>query len=245
MAEIANVVRFIGDVHQSYDDYLPLLRGVKYSVQVGDLGLSYAHLRKQQKIDWRRHKAIAGNHDCYQEDSPEYHLRQPFMAGEGGILPLYDPTSPIPGRLVDLEGDEVAIFYVRGAWSIDQKYRTVGIDWWPQEELPQETLNYLHELYVAAKPKYMVSHEAPLSVIHNVTNPRMVAQYGFTEPIIRTRTNQALQRMLEAHRPRFWFFGHYHRPWTREIDGTTFVCLDTVHNDTHVRRAYFDLPLAD
>lgn len=35
-----------------------------------------------------------------------------------------------------------------------------------------------------------------------------------------------LQKMLEIHAPKVWVFGHYHKDWQSNIEGTKFVCLN-------------------
>ena len=46
-------IRFIGDVHQRYEGYFPLLWDVEYSIQVGDLGLDYTYLTRNLDVSRR------------------------------------------------------------------------------------------------------------------------------------------------------------------------------------------------
>ena len=60
---------------------------------------------------------MAGNHDNY-DTIPNY----PHYLGDCGFHTL--------------NGTE--FFYLRGAYSIDRDSRTIGVDWWAQEEIPIE-----------------------------------------------------------------------------------------------------------
>jgi hypothetical protein len=116
------------------------------------------------------------------------------------------------------------MFFVRGAFSIDQQYRTPHIDWWPQEELTLEQLQLAVQLYRDVKPELMVTHDCPLSITPRVGDPEVLRAFGFEqEP--RTRTQLALQEMLELRPPARWIFGHYHRHVTFEDQGVRFTCL--------------------
>jgi hypothetical protein len=75
--------------------------------------------------------------------------------------------------------------------------------------------------YKRAKPRYVLSHECPSSVILPAFGPA-----HFDGDLLRpSRTAYLLQKMLDAHRPDIWFFGHYHRWYDAVIQGTNFVCL--------------------
>ena len=41
-----------------------------------------------------------------------------------------------------------------------------------------------------------------------------------------TRTTQAMDIMLQNHKPKYWIFGHHHRPFEMNIDGCIYKCLD-------------------
>lgn len=219
-------LRFLGDVHQKYEWYLPLLRDVEHSIQIGDLGMDYKYL--QGKLDVSRHKFFGGNHECYDKNSEQYCLNHPNCLGDFGIHQIEDrPT----------------IFFIRGAWSIDHKWRQGGIptSWWPEEELSYGQLEEAIQLYKEVRPQIVVSHEAPISVVPFVTNPKFCEQFGYPAGTIRTRTNTALQAMLDFHKPTVWIFGHYHCSWRKQIDDTLFVCLDMLRGPfSNVEDSYLD-----
>lgn len=219
-------LRFIGDIHGQYASYFALTRDVDYSFQVGDVGYSYD--APASFLDPFRHVAIAGNHECYDELSPNYFKKQAFFLNNYG-LHQFDGFPPI--------------FYVRGAWSIDQERRRkeekkYGKKWWPTEELSFEDLADATELYASSKPSIVVTHECPLSIVKHVTRPEVTQMLGFAEGVIKTRTNVALEAMLAIHRPKLWIFGHYHASHVLKDGGTTFRCIDMIGGKS---KPYWDL----
>lgn len=214
-------IRVLGDVHGCVAHrgrgrcYLNLVGKAEYSVQLGDLSFTYTALTN---IDSTHHRVLAGNHEHY-EKMQDY----PHFLGDYG-------THSFP-----LAEGEFKFFFVRGGFSIDRAYRTLRIDWFPEEELnfleSQEAL----KAYQEEKPKIVMSHECPEEIIPFVTTNDW--------NILPSRTAKLLQAMYEFHRPDWWFFGHHHRnfrldyngrgvtPRGKEIDNglrkpTSFICLD-------------------
>lgn len=185
----------VGDVHSNVADYVRLVEDSECSVQLGDLGFDYSLL---ERLDPARHRFVPGNHD-------NYAALPPHALGDFGLwrIPGAEPE--------DLSGE---VFFVRGAVSIDRFSRTENLDWFAQEELSDEQFAEAIRLYAEVKPDFVISHDGPSSVTRYLTNYRSIS-----------RTNLALQRMLEIHRPKRWFFGHHHFTWGKEIEGTLFLCI--------------------
>jgi predicted phosphodiesterase len=193
-------VRIVGDVHggRNLQAYAELVKeaetkGMK-TLQIGDMAFSYDHF-EHFDLGPDDHVFIGGNHDNY-----DIYHDCPNALGDYG--------------LEELNGLE--FFFVRGAWSIDQFYRTPGVSWWPDEELSVERLREAHRLYVESRPRVMVTHDAPDSVI-KLLGPRSTNT---------TRTGSFLERMFQAHQPKIWIFGHWHVDCVEIVEGTKFVCLD-------------------
>jgi Calcineurin-like phosphoesterase len=213
------VIRFVGDIHSNSTQYHRLLIGCDASIQVGDMGAGFSSLKPGyppgQEIAFPRTGKdwfIRGNHDnpkaCYEN---EHYL------GDYGF-----DRKIIPGT---------TLFFMGGAWSIDKPMRIPGVDWWPEEELSPEALEQAVKLYSEARPEIVVTHEAPLSACEHMFKDIPIfggwgTTYGKETGALLTRTNQALQTMLDIHRPSLWVFGHYH--WSRRfvLDGTNFSCLN-------------------
>lgn len=136
----------------------------------------------------------------------------------------YGPYLPITGRPCPSLGNfhaDVHLFTVRGAKSIDHFHRTEGVDWFVNEELTYNEGLVAFDAYVDCKPNIVVSHDCPQSI--------KMLLFGYPD---KTDTNQLLEAMFEAHQPKLWVFGHYHRSVDVVINGTRFVCLNELETLT-------------
>ena len=105
-------------------------------------------------------------------------------------------------------------WYMSGANSTDRAQRIAGLDWWPDEVLSYEVLFVGGEHYLRCKPRVVFSHCAPHSIEKLMG---MDGRIGATQVLF--------DGLLEKHRPRYWLFGHYHRWFNEEINGTRFICV--------------------
>ena len=117
---------------------------------------------------------------------------------------------------------EAPIYFVRGGHSIDKEYRKLGLDWWPDEQLSYVKMIEALDAYVASKPQIVISHECPKRIIPEVST--LSSWKG--NPIPPSATALLLDKMFDVYKPKYWFFGHYHKSWQAIIEGTNFVCLD-------------------
>lgn len=187
-------ITVIGDAHGKYDRYVKMARKRDYTVQIGDLGFKYGCLNN---LDPDRHKVVGGNHDKY----PSL-VEWPHYLGDYGMASL----------------GGVDFFFYRGAYSIDRQYRTIGFDWWEEEQLKIEDFMKAREVYREAKPDVVLTHDCPESITPMLLPPG--AQ------IYQNTTSWALQELLNIHRPKMWIFGHYHVSKRIPLGETEFVCLD-------------------
>lgn len=222
---------FIGDVHGKIKKYRALIRAMpegQRSLQLGDMGLGFrgVHLFPGGSLLRGDHRFIRGNHD-----DPKACHRHPLYKGDWG----YDA--------------ERQLFYLGGAWSIDQNWRTEGLSWWRDEELSYAELDKAYQLYVQCRPRIVATHEAPCRAAWSMLTALMnqgqgphhehcptdqdvrlkgdeYAYYKAKLGCVNTRTSQALQRMFEEHQPEYWLFGHYHLDRTFTICRTQFSCLN-------------------
>jgi predicted phosphodiesterase len=195
------VITVIGDVHGKYKRYHEIIRETErhpYTVQLGDFGFDYKTLLN---VDHNKHKIVGGNHDHYNRiiDIPHY-------LGDFGYSCL----------------NGVNFFYYRGAYSIDQKYRTVGIDWWSEEQVNVEGFMKARELYRETRPDIVITHDCPESVSPYLLDPG--------SQIFQSQTGYFLQEFFNIHQPKIWLFGHYHRSWKMNINGTDFQCLNELEH---------------
>lgn len=201
-----NTARIIGDVHGYQNRYISvsvLPPDVSKSVQVGDMGVGfgqgdYWHKTLEEHMDKNNGFFIRGNHD-----NPDVVKNMKNFINDGAV---HDN-----------------VMYVGGAWSIDQDYRTPGLTWWADEQLSQNQLDTLIDVYSVVKPRVMITHDCPTLAAYYmfVKEGQSLAQK--TQYL--TRTGEALQRMFEIHQPDFHFFGHWHITKQMDINGTHFHCL--------------------
>jgi hypothetical protein len=109
------------------------------------------------------------------------------------------------------------VFYIRGGFSIDWMWRQRGVSYWHEEEMDQRRLEECIEAYCILEPETVISHECPVYAA--------MAMYGHDNIMKPSRTSEAMNKMLIAHQPKFWYFAHHHRSWKREVCNTQFQCL--------------------
>lgn len=129
-----------------------------------------------------------GNHDNYDQYSP-------YDLGDYGV--------------------HRGIYYVRGAYSIDYFYRTVGVDFWVNEQLSYQEMSDAIQDYSSVKPDIMVTHDCPYRFAYDY--------FGYND---RTITRLGLNCMYEIHKPKLWIFGHHHKSIDVTINGVRFICLN-------------------
>lgn len=186
-------ITIIGDVHGKLSAYKKIIDGLTIndiSICVGDFGFEY-------EWDWfvknvtRNHYINPGNHDF-----------GPYLNDKTKSLGNYHFFN------------NLNLFTVRGAESIDKHLRTEGFDWFPNEELSYPEQLEAFDCYCKVKPKIVISHDCPQSVMEKL--------FGYSE---KSQTRTMLENMFQEHQPDLWVFGHHHKSKDVQINGTKFVCL--------------------
>jgi hypothetical protein len=190
------MITLIGDVHGKYEKYHRILSRKEensYTLQIGDFGFKYETLKN---VDSTKHLIIPGNHDNY-----DVCYNYSHFLGDYGYTSL----------------NRVEFFYYRGAYSIDKQYRTIGIDWWENEQVNIENFMKARELYSNIKPDIMISHDCPdfLASMYIGPNGRMFENL----------TTWALGELYKIHQPKLWIHGHWHFSKTTIYENTKFICL--------------------
>lgn len=191
------MITLIGDVHGKYKRYHEIIREKDrnpYTIQLGDFGFTYQTL---DNVEPNRHKILGGNHDNYDRI-----VGYPHYLGDYGFASL----------------NNISFFYYRGAYSIDRMYRTIGIDWWEQEQLKIEDFMKARDLYTEVKPDIVLTHDCPEEII-----PYLLP---IGSKVYQNTTSWALNELFNIHQPKIWRFGHYHLSWTMKVNGTEFKCLN-------------------
>ena len=194
-------VVLMGDIHGSagFGKFCEAVESSPHPViQIGDFGLGFrpgfdSSAKAFMEKNAPKARFIRGNHD-----NPAV-CRQTEGYIEDGTV-------------------EGGTMFIGGAWSMDWRMRTKGVDWWPGEEATQEEFDRMLAHYEEIRPKVMVTHDGPDSVFRRM--------FGYDE-ILDTRTGRMLGKFLSVHQPSLWVFGHHHRSvdFEDEMSGTRFRCL--------------------
>ena len=206
-------LRIIGDAHGKYGQYCEVAKGARHSLQLGDMGFDYVLLdtaRKHYSLSDDKHKFFGGNHDNY--DCYSNRKLVPFALGHWGSYKL----------------GGVKFFYIRGAFSIDKKWRQYSEpkSWWKEEQLTTEQANRCVYDYAQAKPDLVITHGCPTDIAEQIGNPGVLRDFGFDPDTFSTPTQKLLQTCLEIHQPEHWYFGHFHVDINLIHKGTKFHCLN-------------------
>lgn len=202
-------LRVIGDVHGHIAKYINIVQDAERdmidTLQIGDLGfrnsfLGVERFRESARLH-QHHYLIKGNHDLYDNKLP-WHL---------------DDYGCIPNRPDS--------FYLRGGFSIDWRQRVEGLDYFKHEEVSVEMGREAIEMYSKVKPEYMFSHECPRSIVNKFNNPGILKMFGYNPDTFTTRTSEILEEMFKIHKPKAWYFGHYHKNWSQNVNGCQFRCI--------------------
>ena len=186
------MIHFVGDVHGLFIEYQELLEHLPASdpvFQLGDMGIGFGRDHLFPAMPQRFF--IRGNHD-----NPKKCKMTPGCLDDFGYL------------------EDLGLFFISGAYSVDHVYRTEGQNWWPDEELSREQFGKAIDLYERVKPRIVISHDCPYEVLESIAG----------QPF-RTTTTSALSMMFAAHEPELWVFGHHHKTIQFKMDNTVFQAL--------------------
>jgi len=193
-------LRLIGDLHgdhRAINQILQSCHRYDLTIQIGDYGAGFGAEAYLTLIGEDKFRVLHGNHD-----NPSILARYPHDLGRFGVFEIGDKK----------------IFYVAGAWSIDQAYRTPGLSWWAEEELSfteaEECLNLWES--VCKDIDLVISHDGPPNFTQHIKN---------VYPI-ETHTGRLLWEMYKIHQPPLWRIGHWHKSFEKKIGNTIFKCLD-------------------
>lgn len=162
-----------------------------------------------------------GNH----EEFPELFRR--WRAAGGALRPL--EVSPscfwMPRGSSLLLNDGRRVCFMGGARSVDRPLRTKGVDWFPEELLPWETLDHL-----PGRADIVISHTSPRTFgVSKAESVTMGAGWGRTVAagldFTPDTSQDVLDEVLRRLRPTRWYFGHYHWERRGEAAGCSWRCL--------------------
>ena len=192
-----NSITLVGDIHGKYKRMHEIIREKnkhEYIVALGDVGFDFSTL---DNVDPDKFKIVGGNHDNYDKI-----INIPHYLGDYGYTTL----------------NRISFYFYRGAYSIDRQYRTIGIDWWEDEQNNIETFMKARELYREIKPDIFLAHDCPDFMV-----PEYIGPYAKRYENI---TGWALGELYKIHQPKLFIHGHYHVSKNTQYGDTKFVCLN-------------------
>jgi predicted phosphodiesterase len=192
-----NSITILGDCHGKYKRMHEIIREkdrYEHIVQIGDLGFDFSTL---DNVNPDKFKIVSGNHD-----NMDKIINIPHYLGDYGYTTL----------------NGISFYFYRGAYSIDRQYRTIGIDYWNNEENNIETFMKARELYREIKPDIFLAHDCPDFMVPYYIGPHAKRYENIT--------GWALGELYKIHQPKLFIHGHYHVSKTTQYGDTTFVCLN-------------------
>jgi len=198
----------LGDVHAEFFTLLQAMKANKNTnafIQCGDFGAFWDGKNPgfTGKLDRPVH-FIPGNHDNYN-----------FFDNEQNYKDWPKNLFYVPRNT---HWENPSINFLGGAESIDKINRIPNVNFWDREIPSYKEFNDFLELPAADT---WVTHTAPLSVVATI------GFYKSKDPV-----SHALQNIWEQtdHKPKLWFFGHFHGFLDKIINGTRFICLPCTHD---------------
>ena len=194
----------IGDGHSKKKEYLKLLSTLppnEQTIMLGDWGFYREHTWFLKKINCSQHKILFGNHDDTAFVDKKHSMGHFF----------FDP--------------KFSLFGIRGAFTVDNHVRPYHIERCPDEELGYYQWIECINQYEAAKPRIVISHTLPESILEKLF-PEIKEKSKKRQENHAFITEKGLQSLLDIHKPEIWIFGHFHKHKDEVIDGTRFICLE-------------------
>lgn len=196
----------ISDVHGDKELLTHLINNSKTNeiILLGDIGFGFGiDMEVFTQFGDRKFIIIQGNHD-------------------NGDLMKYMPNIVTYNTNYGFHYDhDQKILYIPGALSYDKSQRTIGIDWWENEEMRYEQLMNLLDFFYLNKQeiKTIISHDTPESIY-----------LKFFDSTTRSRTNQCLDLLFDniigEDLSINWYHGHLHIPYNYRYNNFNIIGLD-------------------
>ena len=168
------------------DDVNPRKKWNQYGIKNGDCKIYFCDGNHEDHWDLKKY-----------EKQTEL-MPNVFYMPRGSILTLPDSRN---------------VLFMGGATSIDKNVRTIGIDWFPEEEISQKNIFNLPE----CKVDIVISHTCPTKIR---------GHHEFSMFKEKESSGDALDFILEKYHPLLWFFGHFHFFQVGYIEGVKWRCLN-------------------
>lgn len=175
--------------------------GIGKIIQCGDFGVWPGKEGKEYLLILSRHLVkrgislyfVPGNHEDYNQiDS----WNETLPANKDGHIEV-EPNLFYTGKVNAWRWEDKKFASVGGAVSIDKRWRTKDVSWWPQEQLtPKEE----HDAKLLGEVDYLFTHDCPS------INP-----FRGLKPDIESEIHRyTMTKIGKALQPKIWFHGHMH-----------------------------------
>lgn len=220
-------ILFVGDSHGNYhffreavDKALEL--GCQTIVQLGDFGFwepysdgkeyldNVARALKQKNLEcvW-----IDGNHESHS------YLRAHYVKDQEGFVSIR-PSLWYAQRGLRWTWRNTRFLALGGAYSIDENYRTWGVDWWPEETI---TYAEAQKAIDGGPADIMLCHDAPLGV-EGLAGETEDRQKDLWPKTVSNRT--LLRSVFDEVQPKLVVHGHWHKANVFVLKQALVVGLD-------------------
>lgn len=148
---------------------------------------------------------IDGNHEDHSR------LAEHNIIG-GEAVELYPHVWFLP-RGYRWEWNDFTWMALGGAHSVDRQARTPLLNWWPEEHLTPEQVEY------ASRPggvDVVVAHDCP----EGVAIPGLTSGWPYTELVAAQQHRMLVRDVFDAVEPMMWIHGHYHVSYAAGLHGS-------------------------
>ena len=230
------MILIVGDIHSAWRQFNALLneRRPDAVLQCGDFGFWPGHrfhdpaeklLPHATHIHW-----VDGNHDDHGAIQERIQSNQ-FHLSESLPNVIYQPR----GSTLTLPDGRTALF-AGGAFSVDNRVRLPGRDWFPDlEVLTEEDLKNFPDP-TSVKIDIVISHTAPDEFSADGLPLDLWPEWWDRDLDPSTKV---LSKVLHAYKPSLWFFGHFHLYQEGSYGGCKWYGLDHAQGST---RWWMELP---
>lgn len=214
-------------------------------IVLGDVGFNYLRDRQDERLKFKACQnknyiyCVRGNHEMRPQDVPT--MEKYFDENVGNFV-YYEPKYPfirylLDGHCYDIGGYKTLV--IGGAYSVDKYYRLEqGRKWFSNEQLTEQEMNTIYDLYKGDEFDIILSHTCPLS-------------WCPTDLFLPWVDSSTVDKSMEIWMDKFkdvvkynlWLFGHYHNDrFVRPHVEMLFQCthsIGDIYNRWNVKK---DIP---
>lgn len=119
------------------------------------------------------------------------------------------------------------VLFFGGADSIDKGLRTVGVDWFQEENITQYDIDRIDN---SIKYHIVISHTCPKFLVNDMKITLGLSSFypKYSDP-----NCDALNEVFNKVKPSEWFFGHWHNNYSNVVNGCKFTCLNMVPRESY------------